>query len=360
MPARKTLRIVALGVGVVLLGLGAAAWSLWPEVEEIPEELEAIEAEVSIPDLELPAQGPMEAVRLGDLQGKKVVLLIEGRESMSGGEGKLIHRAMHRWQMPEDVVVYSVGDAPAGAVVMRSKIEREFVGPMRGEMRWPIYIDYGGALTTAFNLPKGHLGLVVLDEQGEVAMRHAGDLDEAALAELETLLGAKEPEPGPPAPAFSVGGLDDAGCRERDCVLVFLDRKVARGEIPGLEDGGFEGDMQESFEQIAKPSVRLARLLTADWGADERAKIGGVVIGEADGWEVEGWPLVAPDAEGAAEARAAFEMGEEAGMVVLANGGRVSMAERGLIPFWKMMLAADILGVEPKEYGEDEGEDEGG
>jgi predicted transcriptional regulator len=343
--AGRKLKIFAIVAGVLVLGLGAAVWSMWPEVDDIPEQLEPIHADVSIPDLELDAQGPLPAVRLGDLHGKTVYLMIEGKESMMGGEGKLLRRALHRWQLPDDVVGFSVGDAPAGAVVMRSKIESEFLAPMRSEMKLPIYIDFGGKFTTAFSLPKGHLGFVILDPAGEVVFRHAGDADETQLVEIKQLLRAEEPPPGPPAPAFSIADINNESCAGRDCVLVFLDAKVVRSEIPGLEEGGFEGEMKEAFEQIKQPSIRLARILAADWEAKDRAKVGGVLVGEAEGWDVEGWEIVAE----ADEARTAFGIGDQAGMVIIDEQGRVAFSEAGLIPFWKLSLAADVVGIEPKE-----------
>lgn len=346
MAVRKKLRIFALAAGVVVLGLGAAAWSMWPEVEVIPEKLEAIDPEIAIADLELDAQGPEPALRLGDLKGKTVFIMIEGKESMMGGEGKQLRRALHRWVLPEDVVGLSVGDAPAGAVIMKSKIENDFVGPMREELKLPIYVDFGGRFTDAFSLPKGHLGFVVLDAQGEVALRHAGDADEATLAQIKTLLGATDPAPGPVAPAFQIGELSNESCAGKRCVLVFLDKKVARSEIPGLEDGGFEGEMKEVFEQIKLPSIRLARILAEDWEPDQREGIGGVIVGEAEGWEVEGWAFVPI----AAEAREAFGIGDAAGLVIIDDQGRVAFTESGRVPFWKLSLAADVLGIEAKEF----------
>jgi hypothetical protein len=344
--AARKLKIIAIAAGVVVLGLGAAAWSMWPEVDDIPEQLEPISADVSIPDLELDAQGPLPAVRLGDLHGKTVYLMIEGKESMMGGEGKQLRRALHRWQLPDNVVGFSVGDAPAGAIVMRKKIEDEFLAPMRSEMKLPIYIDFGGKFTTALSLPKGHLGFVILDPAGEVVFRHAGDADETQLAQIKQLLGAEEPPPGPAAPPFTVADLSNESCAGRDCVLVFLDNKVARSEIPGLEQGGFEGEMKEAFEQIKQPSIRLARILAADWEAKDRERIGGVLVGEAEGWDVGSWQIVAE----ADEARATFGIGEQAGMVIIDEQGRVAFSEAGLIPFWKLSLAADVLGIEPKEW----------
>lgn len=335
-----------MALGVVVLGTSAAAWSLWPKVEPIPEVLPEIDPELTLAELELDAQGPLQTVRLGDLRGKTVFLLIEGKESMMGGEGKQLRRALHRWRMPDDVIGFSIGDAPAGAAVMSGKIERDYVGPMRDELKLPIYIDYGGSFTNAFNLPAGHLGLVILDPAGEVVFRHAGDPSEAQLAEIATLLRAEEPPPGPPAPAFEVGELSNAACEGKPCVLVFLDAKVKRSEIPGLQEGGFEGKATEALEQFKQPSVRLARILAADWAAEDRSRIAGVVVGEAEGWSVEGWAFV-PEAPAAREA---FGIGDQAGLVIIDDHGRLAFAEHGRIPIWKLSLAADILGIEPKEY----------
>ncbi|MFO7566204.1 MAG: hypothetical protein R6X02_26395 [Enhygromyxa sp.] len=346
MAARKKLRIVAITLGVVVVGLSAAAWSMWPTVEPIPEVLDELDPEISIADLQLEAQGPVPAVRLGDLQGKTVYLLIEGKESMMGGEGKQLRRALHRWRLPDDVVGFSIGDAPAGAAVMKGKIEREFVGPMRDELKQPIYVDYGGRFTEALSLPKGHLGFAILDHSGELVFRHAGDPSTEQLAEIARLLGAEEPPPGPAAPDFEVGELSRSSCEGKACVLVFLDARVARNEIPGLPEGGFEGEMQAGFEQIKKPSVRLARILAADWAAEDASKIAGVVVGEGEGWAVEGWDFV-PEAPAAREA---FGIGDAAAMVIIDDQGRLAFVEHGLIPFWKLSRAADILGIEPQEH----------
>ncbi len=344
---RKKLKILAISLGVVVVGLSAAAWSMWPSVEDIPEELPEISEEVSIADLTLAAQGPLEAVRLGDLQGKTVYLMIEGQESMMGGEGKLLRRALHRWTLPEDVVGFSVGDAPGGMALMRNKIETEFLGPMRAEMKLPIYVDFGGSFTSAFSLPKGHLGFVILDAEGEIVFRHAGDPGPEEIEQIKGLLRAQEPEPGPPAPSFEVGEFSNQSCAGKSCVLVFLDQKVVRSDIPGLEDGGFEGEMKQTFEQIKKPSIRLASMVAGDWGTQPRSNLAGVVVGDAEGWSGEGWSFVSD----AADARAAFGIGDVAAMIIVDEQGRLAFSEQGLIPFWKLSLAADLLGIEPKPRG---------
>lgn len=343
---RKRLRIFGVAAMVVVLAGGSLAWSMWPTVEAIPEVLAPIEAGVVIGDLELSKQGPMPALKLAELRGKKVMIVIEGKESFGGDEGKRLRSALHRWTLPDSVVALSVGDAPLGAAVMSGKIEREFVGPMREEMKLPIYVDYGGSFTAAFSLPSGHFGFVLLDEKGEVEMRLAGDATAEQIDELAGRIGAIEPAPGPPAPAFEIGELSSASCANKHCVLVFLDRKVVRSDIPGLEEGGFEGEMEQAFEQIRIPSVRLARVFAADWPT-ERPDIAGVIVGEAEGWEVPGWGFVAE----APAARAALGIGEQAGMVIVDPQGRIAFSETGKISFWKLGLAADLLGVEPKGFG---------
>jgi hypothetical protein len=351
---RKRLRILGGVALVAVLGACSLAWAMWPTVEDIPEVLEPIEEGVVLGDLELSGQGPMPALRLDELRGKQVLIVIEGKESFGGDEGKRLRSALHRWTLPDNVVAISVGDAPIGAKIMSGKIEREFVGPMREEMKLPIYVDYGGSFTAAFSLPSGHFGFVLLDETGEVQMRLAGDATEEQITELAGLIGATEPPPGPPAPAFEIGELSSTSCANKYCVLVFLDRKVIRSDIPGLEDGGFEGEMEQAFEQIRIPSIRLARVFAADWPTD-RPDIAGVIVGEAEGWEVPGWQFVTE----APEAREAFGIGGAAGMVIVDPQGRVGFSSTGKIAFWKLAMAADLLGVEPKGFGKRHDENKG-
>jgi hypothetical protein len=74
--------------------------------------------------------------------------------------------------------------------------------------------------------------------------------------------------------------------------------------------------------------------------------LGGGLVGEAEGGVVGGWEIVG---EASVSGRA-FGMGGEAGMVILDEQGRVAFLEVGLIPFWKLSLAADVVGIEPKEF----------
>jgi hypothetical protein len=328
-----------------MLAAGGLAWSMRPKVEPIPEKLPPIEQGVVLGDLELSKQGPMPALKLDELRGKQVMIVIEGQESFKGNEGKRLRSALHRWTLPEDVVALSVGDAPIGAQIVSGKIEREFVGPMREEMKLPIYVDFGGSFTTAFNLPSGHFGFVLLDQEGEVQMRLAGDATDEQIAELAELIGATEPPPGLPAPEFTIGELSSTSCAGKHCVLVFLDRKVVRSDIPGLEEGGFEGKMEQKFEQIRIPSVRLAGIFAEDWPTD-RPDIAGVIVGETEGWETPGFQFVAE----APEAREALGIGAAAGMVIIDPEGRIAFSETGKIAFWKLSLAADLLGIDPKGF----------
>ena len=71
------------------------------------------------------------------------------------------------------------------------------------------------------------------------------------------------------------------------------------------------------------------------------------MVGEGEGWKVDGWEFVAE----APEAREAFGIGDAAAMVIVDAEGRVAFAETGVVPFWKLSLAADVLGIESKEYG---------
>ena len=119
---------------------------------------------------------------------------------------------MARWTYPDNVAGFAIGDAE-GFGLLASKIE-EFVGPMRPELRLPLYIDFEGAATKTFKLPKGHVGVVVLDPTGAVVYRHSGKMEPAEIEKLRGLLGASLPTPTP-APAFKVGELDNAACAGR-------------------------------------------------------------------------------------------------------------------------------------------------
>ncbi|MFY0534963.1 hypothetical protein [Nannocystis pusilla] len=215
------LRKIALGlVLLVLILLGLVAWMLRSRAEEIPDELPAINvAEADPQKLVIPGSGGLGDLVLADLKGRTVYIIVEDRESMAARESSAMSRAMARWSYPDTVSGFAVGDAE-GFGLLASKIE-EFIGPMRPELRLPLYIDFQGAITKTFKLPKGHVGIVVLDPAGAVVYRHSGKMEPAEIETLRGLLGATLPAP-PPAPTFKVGELDNAACAGRTCTFVFL------------------------------------------------------------------------------------------------------------------------------------------
>lgn len=331
---------VLIGVVVVLLlVIGALAWLFRSQAEAIPDELPAIDTSVADPQkIVIPGDEVLPELRLADLKGKRAYFLLEDRESMQAGESKELSRSLARWQLPEDVVGYSVGDAK-GFGLFRNKIS-EFMGMMRDEMRLPLYIDFEGVFFDTFKLPRGHTGFVVLGPDGAVAHRHSGPADTADLDKIREVLGGREPE-HPPAPDFAVGELTNETCKGKVCVFAFLDKPVARGDIPGIE-GGFEGDREEGFKRFAEPSIRLVGVLH---GADEKIdedKIAGAIVGELKDLEFRRWKRV----DAAPEARAAFGLGDGAGLVVIDREGRMAFNVGGLVRFWQLGLVADILGVD--------------
>ncbi|PRQ08293.1 hypothetical protein [Enhygromyxa salina] len=62
--------------------------------------------------------------------------MIDGKERMIGGEGRLVRRALHRWALPHDVGEFSGGDAPAGAMIMQGKIA--------SALKLSNYVDFDG------------------------------------------------------------------------------------------------------------------------------------------------------------------------------------------------------------------------
>ena len=335
------LKRTLLGVTILLLlAIGVLAWVFRSQAEEIPAELPPIDSAAADPlAIVLPADGDLPELALRALAGSTAYFIIEDRESMQGGESKELTRALARWQLPDGVVGYLIGDAK-GFAVFRNKIN-EFMGMMRPEMRLPLYIDYQGAFYDAFKLPRGHTGLVVLGPAGDVVLRHSGPADPDLLGRLHAALGARDPEL-PPAPPFAVGDLDNAACAGKACLFAFLDVKVARADVPGIE-GGFDGGREESFERFARPSIRLVGVLSeADAKVDED-KVAGAIVGDLEGFELRRWRSVAA----AADARAAFGVpDDQAGLVIVDPQGRVALKALGRVPFWQLGLVSDLIGVD--------------
>jgi hypothetical protein len=270
---------------------------------------------------------------------------------MQSSEGLQLKRALNRWKYPETVVGFMIGDAD-GAGLLAKKIEDTIVKHMRDESQWPIYLDFDGAMLSTFKLPKGHLGFVVLGPAGEILLRHSGDADAAQLEEVRRLLGASEPAAPPEAPEFSVAGLDRVTCREKGCILVFLDGPLARADIPGIE-GGWEGDTAEAFERGKQPNVRNIGLVRGGWDL-EGTGIRGLVVGKLTDIDIDEFEFV----ESAPELREAFDIGEDEAAVLVVKDDRIAFLEKGRIPFWKFGLAGDVLGIQAKDPSEDDEDDE--
>ncbi len=344
-----------IGLGLLvafdLVGL-LAVWWFWRTVEEVPEGGEVtaeLDAEVDPLSVTFAAQGPLPALTLRDLKGKTAFFFVD--DQSSNKEGTILRRAVNRWELPDSVVGFYVGDAPTLPAMLLPTMEEKFLGFMRGESPWPIYVDTEGAMVDTFKLPRGHMGFVILGPDGEIVLRHSGDLDEAKLETIREALGAKEPPPPPPAPDFSVAGFDKAKCAERPCAFVFLSQKVARTDIPRIE-GGYEAeDAKDAFAQADKPEIRLATLLAGSWKLEDKAY--GLIVGELEGLETDGWEKVAQ----APELRAAFEIPEnENALVVVDTEGRTAFRAVGLVRMWQMGQAGGALGLEASDVQVDDEE----
>ncbi|HWB76588.1 MAG TPA: hypothetical protein VG755_16595, partial [Nannocystaceae bacterium] len=244
----KKIAIVVVGALAILLGVGA--WLL--RVEDIPDELPPIQgdpAAIAIP----PAGGepPLELAKLG---GKTAFFVVVGPQTGESKEGEALNRALNRWEFPKETVGYIIGDAEGFGMFQDriAKIMKHFAS----EMRYPLYVDFEGSFTNTFALPKGHHGFVVMGPDGTVLDRRSGGAEGEDLTAIRELLGAREPEVGPPAPEFAVGDLDRASCSSgTPCALVFLGHDVAREDVPGVPDG-FDGEDEERFAKMRDPSIR--------------------------------------------------------------------------------------------------------
>jgi hypothetical protein len=185
--------------------------------------------------------------------------------------------------------------------------------------------------------------VIVLDPAGQVTFRHAGTIDEAKLAELKQALGASDPPPPGPAPRFTAGPLSNEACAGKPCVVAFLARPVAVGEVPFIE-GGYKGDQEKAADMFEDPSVRLTAALS-DLELGE-AKAQGVFVGQLDGVKLAaGWTTTPDDAA----ARSAFGLQPtDAALVIVDAQGRLVMKETGRIPMWKLMPVGELLGIPEK------------
>ena len=343
------LKRILLGLTILLLAvIGAAAWLLRSRAETIPDELPAINTEEADPaKLVIPGSGGLPDLKFADLRGKTAYFVVGDRESMQAGESKQFDRALNRWTYPADVVGYGIADTE-GFKLLASKIE-EFLGAMRPEFRLPLYIDYEGAVVRAFKLPKGHVGIVVLGPDGAIALRHSGppkDGDDV-IGRLKTALRAEEPVLQP-APAFAVGSLDNAACKGKTCMFVFLAHPVKKTDLPGVE-GGFEGDTEATWKQLADPSVRLAGLVQDSDTKLKAAKpevadkVEVVMVGALEGVELKKWQAL-PEAS---EARRSFDLRpDQAGLVVIDPEGRLAVREPDLVRMYKFTRVSELLGID--------------
>lgn len=342
MAKRKLLKIGIVATAVIAAVVGISAWQVL-RVEDIPEELEALDTAATPRELVVPGTGGLPDLNLSKPGDKTTLVMIMGAQAWQ--EARDILRALNRWELPDTTEGYIVGDA-AGFALFRAKVE-EIMAQFKRELRFPLYVDFDGAVLERYKLPKGHHGLVVLDPRREVVLRHSGPMEEAEIEALRVAIGGTEPPPGPPAPPFSVGPLDNGACKGKPCAIAFLGRPLTKAEIPGIE-GGRDAKSEDIKEIMDDPSLRMAMMLI---GVERYEKeVGAVAVGKLTDVELEHWTVV----EDGDAARAAFDVKpDEAALIVMDAEGRVAFREVGLIPQWKLSVVRHVLGAEFKRGRDD-------
>ncbi len=332
MPLWRKLALAVLApVGVLF---GAGAWYL--RVEDIPDALPPISGDPA--SIVIPGVADEPPLALAELRGKTAFFVVVGPQSGESKEGRVLNHALNRWILPATSVGFIVADAE-GFGAFQDKAAK-YLRVFGTEVRYPLYADFEGVFMRTFGLPKGHHGFVVIGPDGSVIERRSGGVEGADLERVRELLGGSEPPPGPPAPTFAVGGLDNASCGGgTPCALLFLGRNVARAEVPRLE-GGFSGDEDEGLRLMRDPSIRL--VITALRAKPGKAKA--VLVGATDDIEFPSWwERVDEDAD----ARAAFGLAStDAAAVILDAEGRVAIRRVGSFPLFERDQVGDVLGVE--------------
>lgn len=306
-------------------------------VDDIPETLEAPADPAT---LVIDGVGEQPPLRLAQLRGSTAFFVFVGIRSFDGEEGRALNRALNRWVYPEGAKGFIIFDAE-GFGFLKSK-SADYMERFAAEARFEMYGDFEGAFRNVFKLPRGHHGLVVLDADGGIAMRHSGGLQtEDELAKLRELLGATEPAPGPSVPEFSAAGLSDQTCATQPCALIFVDRAVALSEIPWV-DGGFEGDEKARWKQVTTPRIRN---ISVALGLELHDKARGLIVGPLLGVELApGWEQL----DQALELREAFEVAADGSAMLILRDGRVAYRNDAIVPFYDVGRVSDLLGVELK------------
>jgi len=336
---KKAVKIVLACLVLVVVVAGAAAWHVL-RVEDIPEQLEALDAQREPKDIVIPGMSEQRDLVFANLADKKTVLLVLGFQGME--EGRQINRALNRWTLPETTQGYMIGDA-AGFGFLRNKLEK-MIGFWNEETRFPLYLDFEGSVAGTFKLPKGHHGLVVLGPDLEVLLRHSGPMEESGIESLREMLGATEPPPGPTAPPFEVGTLSNESCAGKICALAFLGEPVSGKK---LEDDDDETSEKEMLELMRRPAYHLAMSLR--WMEKFDKEVSAVVVGSLEDVELaDTWTLL----EDSEQARKAFELAEdETALLVVDADGRLAFRESGVIPQWKLSRAYHVMGVKHDDKG---------
>ncbi|MEM6995063.1 MAG: hypothetical protein AAF721_31405 [Myxococcota bacterium] len=331
---RRSIKILAGVLGLAVAGTGLAAYRVL-RADDIPETLEVPKdpAQLSIPGI-----GDQPPLAVAELRGETLFFVFVGVRSFREKEGQMINRALNRWTLPPDTRGFIVFDAE-GFGFLREK-SAEYMERFGKETRFPMYGDFEGAFRDVFKLPRGHHGLVIVDAEGALAMRHSGGLQtEDELSKVRTLLGAEEPPAGPDVPNFEGHGLSAQRCAVTPCVLLFVGGSVARGDIPWI-DNGFEGDDQAKWAQANKPPIRNVSIAK---GMPLGAAAAGLVVGRVQDVEFPaGWSQI----EAAPELRDTFDVGPDETTMVVLREGKVAFRSDGVIPFYELGRLSDLLGVE--------------
>jgi hypothetical protein len=332
-PIRKIAVFGALGSAAVL---GWGAWTLLG-VEEIPEELEPVGDPSTVV---IPGIGDQPELSIAKQRGKTTFFVMVGIATFGSDEGKTVNRALNRWEYPETTEGYIVFDA-AGFGFLAEK-SQTYLQEFSREARFSMYGDFEGVFKDTFKLSGGHHGLVVLGPDGQVMLRQSGGIEDSAeLEKLREMLGASEPEPGPEAPAFEVGSINEETCENKPCALVFLGAPVKRTDVPNIDDG-FEGEDEQRWAQMRKPEIRLT---SAALRLEPGEAISAALVGEVEELEFPGWNVV----DEAPDAREALGIDSDGSAFVIVHAGVVKLRLDGFVPYHRFGEIADHLGVEFKD-----------
>ncbi len=344
--AMKRIGCGALLAAVLLLcaGIWLMRATVFAPRDVVPSALPPLPDAFQLSLLKIPAQGDLPALDVEDAvrSGRGMILLCCDPNSFTdpaalrwvSALGECIDSPVDR---PWNAGVVGIVSSPAMPEWLR-KPPIALMAKSRGEFPMRFYLDFGRALGNALELPKGRVAVVLVSPSREV-VRIVSEPGESEISLVTKLLGAPSEASlaTPPGPDLaSLLGSDAAP----PLAICFLAKEASAKDVP-LLSGSPLTLLLSGFAPPDDPDLRVLSFFAHAKDLANGRKPTIVIAGTVEGFVDKPWRRVVDDAS----LRAAFGIPpRESAFVLVDREGRQRMRVKGLVPMWRLGLAADLLG----------------